>query len=411
MVVLVKATSHSKGGFVKLTNTIIGQYRHEFNQFLQPYLQFMDQPRKKILPRLLEGILSSGSCLIAEAARSFKPACLFTLERQFLRTLVSPQWDESNLWVAHLREVGKQIQEHTLINVDISDLAKPYAQKLQALATVRDGSKKQLTKGYWMLSMTAALDNHRILPLAQEVFSQESDEFKSQNDILFFWMECLLIVTKGKGTFVIDRGGDGDPMFNFLLNHQAHFLIRINPNRTLLEENLPVPLTALPSQFNFNLRKTLKRHHPNVTFDWKKVRLPHRQDLLTLIFVRCRQDAQPILLLTNQAVGKLEEIALLIEAYFSRWEIEEAFRFLKQQFHLEKFLIRNFRAIQRLFFLLCIAWAFLTRFLRLKRAQKLLQSLSWPLPKKRINFFYYQWFRGLQFFLALLHLLRFLEVF
>lgn len=395
---------------MKITSTIIGQYHKEFNQFLKPYLQLMDQPRKKILPRLLEGILSSGSCLVAEAARSLKPPCLFTLERQFLRTLTSPQWDETNLWIAHLREVGKQIGEHTLINVDISDLAKPYAHKLEALATVRDGSKKQLTKGYWMLSMTASLEGRRILPLTQEVFSQESEEFKSQNDILFFWIECLLVTAKGKGTFVLDRGGDGDPTFNFLLDHKAHFLIRINPNRTLLAEGLPVSLTALPSRFDFNLRKTLGRRHSNITFDWKKVRLPHREETLTLIFVRARCEARPILLLTNRSVSKLKEVALLVEAYFLRWEIEEAFRFLKQGFHLEKFLIRNFRAIQRFFFLLCIAWTFLTRFLRLKRTQKLLQILSLPLPKKRINFFYYQWFRGLQFFLALLHILRFLEV-
>lgn len=394
---------------MKLTMKIIDQTRNEFKKYLQPYLAVMDKPRQKVLPELIEGILSSGSCLIAESARQIDPENLETTERRFLRTLESPHWDETNLWVTHLRQTAPFIQEDTLVTIDITDLAKPHAKKMEALATVRDGSKKELTKGYWMLNMTAALHGRKILPLTHEVFSQESDEFKSQNHILFFWAECLLYLTHNKGIFVIDRGGDGDPTFNFFLDQKADFLIRINSNRLLLNEGIPVTF-SIPSRLPFNLRKTLGKRHPNISFDWQTVKLPHREEPLTLLMVRNFQDRQPIFLLTSRPAPTLKDAAFLIDAYFERWQIEESFRFLKQQLRLEKFLIRNFRAIQRFFFILCIAWGFLARFLRLKRFQKLLEWLSFPFLKKKIKFFYYQWFRGLQFLLTLFHTLLFLEV-
>lgn len=394
---------------MNLTVKTIGNIREKLNQYLEPYMKVMDKPRRKTLPLLIEGILSSGSCLVAQSAREIEPEHLETTERRFLRTLASPHWDETELWTQHLKEAAKQIKSNTMITMDITDLAKPHAEKMEALATVRDGSKKELVKGYWMLGMNASLEGKRLLPITHEVFSQESDEFKSQNDILFFWAECLIHLSEKKGLYVMDRGGDGDPIFNFFMDQKANFLIRLVGNRILLEEGKPMVFSAVPAKLPFALRKVLGKHHPNITFDWHTVTLPHRIEKLSLIVVKQSPHHKPMFLLTNQLVSSRQEAALLIDSYFSRWEIEESFRFIKQSFQLERFLIRNFRAIQRFFFLLCMAWGFLTRFVRLKRIERLIEAISFSFPKK-IKFFYYQWFRGLQFLFALFHHLQFLEV-
>jgi len=394
---------------MNLTLKTIGNVTEKLNEYLKPYVCVMDKPRRKVLPFLMEGMLASGSCLIAESVREVNPEHLETTERRFLRTLASPHWDETELWVTHLKETAKAIKPDTMITLDISDLAKPHALKLEALATVRDGSKKTLTKGYWMFAMTAALVKDRILPIVHEVFSQESDEFRSQNDILFFWVKGLLHLTDQKGLYVIDRGGDGDPIFNFFLDEKAKFLIRLTGNRILLSEGKPVIFSDIPSKLPFGLRKILKKHHSNITFDWQRVTLPHRTEKLTLITVRGSQDRKPMFLLTNQSVSSRQEIAFLIDRYFRRWEIEESFRFLKQAFRLEKFLIRGFRAIQRFYFLLCIAWGFLTSLMRFKRIRKLIEAVSFSF-KRKLDFFYYRWLRGLQFLFSLIHTFRFLEV-
>ena len=394
---------------MNLTLKTIGNVREKLNDYLTPYIQEMDKPRKKVLPLLLEGMLASGSSLISESVREVDPENLETVERRFLRTLASPHWDETELWVKHLRETAKEIKPDTMITLDISDLAKPHAQKLEALATVRDGSKKTLTKGYWMFAMTAALSGERTLPIVHEVFSQESDEFKSQNDILFFWIKGLLHLSNHKGLYVMDRGGDGDTIFNFCLDEKAYFLIRLRGDRILLSEGKPVSFLNPPPKLPFGLRKILKRRHSNITFDWQQVTLPHRTDKLTLITVRGHEDRKPMFLITNQTVSSRQEAAFLIDRYFKRWEIEESFRFLKQEFGLEKFLIRGFRAIQRFYFLLCIAWGFLTSLMRFKRIRKLIETVSFSF-KRKLDFFYYRWLRGLQFLFSLIHTFRFLEV-
>jgi len=46
-----------------------------------------------------------------------------------------------------------RIKENTLLVLDISDIAKKYAEKMEYLATVRDGSEGTLAHGYWICSV------------------------------------------------------------------------------------------------------------------------------------------------------------------------------------------------------------------------------------------------------------------
>ena len=48
-------------------------------------------------------------------------------------------------------------REDTPIILDLSDLAKPLAKKVDHLATVRDGCKGELVNGYWLLELYASL--------------------------------------------------------------------------------------------------------------------------------------------------------------------------------------------------------------------------------------------------------------
>ena len=49
---------------------------------------------------------------------------------------------------------GKRIKEDTVIALDISDIDKPYAKKMENLALVRDGSTgERKSKGYWLLDV------------------------------------------------------------------------------------------------------------------------------------------------------------------------------------------------------------------------------------------------------------------
>ena len=49
------------------------------------------------------------------------------------------------------RMAASRIQEMTLLILDLSDISKKYARKMEYLARVRDGSEDGLGTGYWLL--------------------------------------------------------------------------------------------------------------------------------------------------------------------------------------------------------------------------------------------------------------------
>jgi len=90
-----------------------------------------------------------------------------------------------------------------------------------------------------------------------------------------------------------------------------------------------------------------------------KVRLPGREEELTLVVSRLAGNDKPMMLLTNLPVKNLADAKRVLRFYIRRWECEEGIRFLKSQVNLEK--IRTFRwsAIRRLVLLTVLVMTYL----------------------------------------------------
>ena len=59
------------------------------------------------------------------------------------------------------------VQDDTPIILDLSDIAKPLARKMDYLATVRDGSSGQLVNGYWLVELYASLSRKNPVPIVR----------------------------------------------------------------------------------------------------------------------------------------------------------------------------------------------------------------------------------------------------
>jgi hypothetical protein len=57
------------------------------------------------------------------------------------------------------------VQADTAFILDLSDVAKPYAKKMDYLATVRDGSTGALVNGYWLVELYASLSRKKPMML------------------------------------------------------------------------------------------------------------------------------------------------------------------------------------------------------------------------------------------------------
>ena len=107
---------------------------------------------------------------------------------------------EAALTTKLVEMASARIQQDTVLALDLSDIRKEYAQKMEHLATVWDGSSGETHPGYWLVDVTEAeVQGSEIVPVCQKLFSAKAKEFHSEN------AEILAVVDQ------VDRHPDDGP--------------------------------------------------------------------------------------------------------------------------------------------------------------------------------------------------------
>jgi hypothetical protein len=98
------------------------------------------KPARRFVAEALYGIAARQSVRLTEIGRALEEMIpLAKTETRLSRNLGRPDL-RAHLSQAILREGHRKVGERTLLILDISDIAKPYAEKMEYLARVRDGS-------------------------------------------------------------------------------------------------------------------------------------------------------------------------------------------------------------------------------------------------------------------------------
>lgn len=183
-----------------------------------------------------------------------------------------------------------------------------------------------------------------------------------------------------------------------LLTKKRSFIIRLDAGKSSRKMR---PASGQKS-YAANIARRLKLpydlqdFHPRFRgrFGWTPIRFPDHDEVLTLVVFWDRQK-EPVVLLTNVPVSGVHDAVRIIEDYLNRWwGCEDPIRFLKDQIHLEKFLIDGIEAIRRWFFWISVAFSLLFEVLRVREILQLVLKLAQPFPKK-VRFPYYRILRGL----------------
>ena len=100
----------------------------------------LSKPLRRFVVEALQGIVGRQSVLLSEIARSLnEPIALIKTENRLSRNLAVEAL-RARLQGALVAEASGRVGEHTLLILDLSDVVKPYGQKMEYLARVRDGS-------------------------------------------------------------------------------------------------------------------------------------------------------------------------------------------------------------------------------------------------------------------------------
>ena len=299
---------------------------------------------------MIYGIQARQSVRLTEVARALgeEISVKKTVER------LSRQAGRWGLWNGvterFIRMAASRIREDTLLVLDISDLSKKYAQKMEYLATVREGSEKTRARGYWTLDVIGTeVSNPRVIPLYSRLSSDKAPE--------------------QRGVWVLDRDGDRDKLFYYLLDRKLGFIIRLRGDRHLeagrgLESAVMVAEECPTLFLEYVANEEEEKERPlKLEVGYRKVRLPGRPEILTLVVVR-GFGQEPMILLTNLAVKRSRKsIWHVVAAYLSRWRVEETIRYLKQSYQLEDIRVLGYVRLQTMMALVIAAAYFASVYL------------------------------------------------
>ena len=169
----------------------------------------LSRPLQKLVIQMLFGVQASLDVKLGNIARSLEEEIdLIKTENRLSRNLEAAEL-ESHLSERWAGLGSRRVEANTVLCLHLSDLRKEYAQKMEGLLKVRDGSTGELHDGYWLCDITAAeVKSSEIMLVYQKLYSAEAREFRSENVEILAVVDLVRSHTRGRGIWVLDRGGD-----------------------------------------------------------------------------------------------------------------------------------------------------------------------------------------------------------
>jgi Transposase DDE domain len=333
---------------------IASKLREQIAQFSGELSVGFPKVLRRFMTEMIYGIQARQSVRLTKISRALgeRVSVKKNVER------LSRQLGRYGLWrfvtLRLLKMAAKRIGEATLLILDISDLSKKYARRMEYMAKVRDGSEKEEGRGYWTLNVIGAeVGSARVVPLYGRLYSPQAPDWGSENAEITRAIAEVSAATEGRGIWVLDRGGDRGKLFDYLLDKKHRFIIRLRGDRSLESPCLQSALLTAqdcPALFvEYVAKEESDQERPlRLEVGYRRVRLPGRVELLTLVVVK-GFGAEPLMLLTDLSIKRSRKsVWHVVAAYMSRWRVEETIRFLKQSYQLEDIRLRTYVRLQNM---------------------------------------------------------------
>jgi len=311
-------------------NKVRSRLKAQLTKFSSELCAGLSKPHTRFISQMLFGIQASQDVKLSSIARSLKEEIpLIKTENRLSRNLKAEELE--NELMRQLVKMGSQrIETNTVLALDLSDIRKEYAKKMEHLATVRDGSTGELHQGYWLCDVTGAeVRSSEIVPLYQKLYSVEAEDFTSENVEILTAIDLVRAHTQGRGIWAIDRGGDRRKLLEALLDRGERFVIRSTGQRSVIiaRRNLRGSVAEVAGRCRLSRQARIIKIQDGVEtslelrYGAEVVRLPGREEKLLLVVVS-GFGRQPLMLLTNVSAARdSSTLWWMVEIYLTRWKI------------------------------------------------------------------------------------------
>ena len=323
------------------------------------------RPVKKFVYDMTYGILKTGSTVISDIARKLeKDNKLIHIEKRLTDNLTNISFDaiSKNLIKYNIENLCKT---PLCINIDESDIIKPYGFKFEDLGYVHDGSKegRPKEKGYSVTGIVGIGKYDTVIPLITDIYSTYSQEFTSTTMRTLNHIHTIEDMSKEKFTAVFDRGYDGSILMNELNKTGIKYVIRAKSQRIYTFKRSKANIDTICNKVKGKYSSYFENKKGNKILQKFTPLLPKHDDInhkFWLVFESVNSDNDNRVYITNIDCSTKEACINVLKAYRMRWRIEEYFRFIKGEYSFEKFKVRNLKAINNLSTLIMIATSFIT---------------------------------------------------
>ena len=345
------------------TNTY--QLKREIVNFSKKICKNSNKPTSKFVTDMLYGISKSKDILLSSISEALDEniSKINTIDR--LSNNLSLDLDES-IFLNYCNLAFDALGDEPVFLVDDSDVTKPLGNKFEALGIVRDGSSKDKSyeKGYHHTEIVGLTNNFKQpISLFSKIHSSTQKEYISNNNVTYEGLNSVVTLLNERslqGTFVLDRGYDSNDIFNYFFNKNQHFVIRLTEKRKIYYKHRWNKITTLRDGFKGKLKFNImfQNIEKECLISVIKAQITASKKWINIFFVYGLSDT-PMMLASNIPIKSKEDALKVARLYFSRWRIEEYFKFKKQEFNFENFRVRSLKSINNLNLLLTYTIGFI----------------------------------------------------
>lgn len=137
---------------------------------------------RRFVQEMVYGIQASQSVVLTKIARTLEePVSIKKVEDRLSRQL-GRNGLGSMVRKILLKLSSDYVKQDTLLILDPSDLRKKYAQQMEYLSKVRDGSEGEIGNGHWLCKVVATeVKGDSMVPLAGKLYSSIAPDHISEN--------------------------------------------------------------------------------------------------------------------------------------------------------------------------------------------------------------------------------------
>lgn len=313
------------------------------HDFFRPFGKILTRPEYKKCFSLVKGMIQAKTVVLSEIGRKASSEILPKTFCEKIGTMLAGIVPLADVQLRKFEGVPLE-----LLIVDESDCQRRHAEKIKGIINVRDGSTGEpYGKGYGLFSVVAKTKTGSYAPLVMERFEEQN---LTAEKIIGRVMNDLS--PDHGGIWTMDRGFDDRKIFDLLLDQQQEFLVRIDrrgSQRLLIvgEENEKHLVSILTAHMG--------------AIGYRRVRLPGRKEVLTLIHYHRKKYREPIAILTTLTPKTLKQAKNIAKLYLKRWKIEDYHRFVKTRLGLEEIMLQKPKRVDGLLALVLIASAFIMK--------------------------------------------------